>query len=138
MKQYKIKLLVFGGRNYKDYTHAYKVLDFFLQNYTADEILIVQGDALGADKIGKDYAIEKGMDHDDYPADWNNLDVERCVVKYNKYGKPYNAIAGHNRNADMEKVSTHGLGFWDQKSTGTKDMRDRLKKAGKVVKIIPY
>lgn len=137
MKDYKIKLLVFGGRDYHDKTRGYALLDHMLQNYNKEDILIIQGDANGADFVGKSYAIDRGIDHDDLPADWKDITVERCVVKYNKHGD-YNAIAGHNRNEDMGNMATHGLGFWDGKSTGTKHMKTFLEKLGKPVKIFKY
>ena len=138
MRLYKIKLLVFGGRDFTNREYGYKCLDHMLQNYKPCEVLIVQGDALGADAVGLQYAIDRGIDHEDFPADWDNLDVERCVVKHNRYGKPYNAIAGHNRNEDMGNMATHGIGFWDGKSTGTKHMKTYLEKLNKPVKVFKY
>ena len=138
MRLYKIKLLVFGGRYYTDQIRGFKCLDYMLQNYKPCEILIIQGGATGADRLGLDYAKSRGIDHEDLPADWNNIEVERCVVKYNRFGKPYNAIAGHNRNEDMGNMATHGVGFWDGKSTGTKHMKTYLNKLGKPVKIFNY
>lgn len=138
MKQYKIKLLVFGGRHFNDYEYLTKVLDFNLQNYNKDEILIIQGDAKGADSLGRRYAIDNGIDHEDYPALWDNLDVEHCVVKYNKLGRAYNALAGHNRNKTMGDEATHGIGFWDNRSTGTLNMKNYLTKLGKPHKMFLY
>ena len=40
-----------------------------------------------------------------FPAKWNDLEVDKCVIKTNKYGK-YNALAGHNRNRNIAEYAS--------------------------------
>lgn len=61
-----------------------------------------------------------------YPALWDDLTAEPCLVKYNKYGQAYNACAGNNRNLLMAQ-NAEGLIVFD----GGKGSRDMLKQAKK-------
>ena len=40
-----------------------------------------------------------------FPAKWDDLEAPNARIKYNKYGKPYNALAGFARNIDIAKKS---------------------------------
>ena len=40
-----------------------------------------------------------------FPAKWDDLDVPGARIKYNKYGKPYNANAGFARDTDIARES---------------------------------
>lgn len=119
------KVIIAGGRKFNDYNTLKKVCDYYLKN--KDNIEIVSGMALGADKLGVKYANEHNYKLKEFPADWNDLS-EPCFIKVNKYGKKYNAIAGHNRNEKMAQYADALILFWDGKSTGSKDMLDRAQK----------
>lgn len=74
------------------------------------EIHIVQGEARGADAVGKDFGECHGYIVHSFPAKWNS------------YGKG----AGHIRNAEMydflyEKENKGALLFWDGTSRGTRN-----------------
>lgn len=103
-----IRIIVAGSRTFNDYELLKKKLDFYLQNKNVNDIEILEGEAKGADKLGKQYAIEKGIKYTGYPADWN------------KYGKG----AGFKRNREMAQNATHAVIFWDGESKGTKNMID--------------
>jgi len=108
-----MKTIIAGGRDYK---------------FTGDDILfletleiteVVSGGAEGADKEGETYATSHGMVPRVFEADWDDLS-EPCVLKHTKYGKPYNAIAGHNRNKKMAEYADAVVLFAGGK--GTADM----------------
>ena len=40
-----------------------------------------------------------------FPAKWDDLDAPGARIKYNIYGKPYNATAGFIRNTDIARES---------------------------------
>lgn len=40
-----------------------------------------------------------------FPPKWDDLDVPGARIKYNKWGKPYNANAGFTRNTDVARKS---------------------------------
>ena len=56
-----------------------------------------------------------GFHCEEFPADWDKYKNER--------GKN---PAGMIRNAEMASYATHGISFWDGKSSGTRNMREHL------------
>jgi hypothetical protein len=100
-----MKIIIAGSRTFTNYKKLSEVCDQFLQDQT--DIEIVSGAYYkGADKLGEQYAIEKGFKLTKFPADWN------------KYGK----AAGPKRNEQMAKYADTLIAFWDGKSRGTKHM----------------
>lgn len=130
------KVMIFGGRDFNNYNLLCKVCDKLLSRF--NNITIVEGEASGADTLARRYGEEKGYIIEKYPADWNNLEAPICSIKYNRYGEPYNCLAGFNRNQTMVDVCDIAIGFWDSKSSGTYDSMKRLKKANKKTVIVDY
>ena len=114
------RVIVAGGRDFNDYELLRSKLDYYLSNL--DDISIVSGGARGADRLGENYAIEKGLKLVMFPADWINE------------GKQ----AGYLRNERMAEYATHLIAFWDGKSRGTLDMINKAKQKGLKIRIIKY
>ena len=130
------KVIIAGGRDFDKYDLLQAKVDQLLAN--KNKVEIVSGKSSGADKLGEDYATEKGYSIKEFPADWDNIDVEGAVVKYTSSGKPYNAIAGHMRNQNMSDYADALILFWDGKSKGSYDMLKRARKRGLEIRIIRY
>ena len=101
-------LLVAGSRNFNNYDLLSFVLDKLLFNQQNKKIVIIEGEARGADTLAKKYAEEKGYEVIPFPANW----------------KAYGKRAGYIRNAEMHnalsKYEHRGVVcFWDGKSKGT-------------------
>lgn len=133
MKEYRV--MICGSRTFNDY-HKLKneVLRALMERNISVryfDIIIVSGEANGADKLGEKFALENGYKIERYPALWSDLTKEPCKVKINKYGKPYNCLAGLNRNKDMVAVSDLVIMFHDGKSKGTLDDLNLCKKYNK-------
>ena len=117
------KVIVAGSRSFNDY----EVLKENLDRLFTTPVIVVSGCAKGADTLGEQWANSHGYEIEKHPADWKNLDVPICRVKYNQHGA-YNAMAGHNRNMEMlESVKNNPdrgcvVAFWNKKSAGTKNM----------------
>lgn len=79
----KFKVLVCGGRNFLDDIRADKVLDGLHEKYKIDEI--IEGGAKGADTLGREWAVARGVPVVTVKADWDT------------YGKR----AGYLRNVAM-------------------------------------
>lgn len=79
-----MKVLVCGGRNYRDYTHVKRTLDYLRLHYDGFELLI-HGGAKGADTLAGMWALERGVHIAIVPALWDH------------YGK----AAGAMRNSAM-------------------------------------
>jgi YspA, cpYpsA-related SLOG family len=112
MEEFREKrLLVFGDRNWDDYE---MILEEVRQR---NPDVIIEGEARGADKLGRKAAEELGIPFVPFPAHWD------------RYGRG----AGPIRNQQMldEGNPTEAIGFHDnlKESKGTHDMWRRLKAA---------
>ena len=105
-----LKIIVAGSRSFQNYNLLKSKLDFFIGEHKF--VQIVSGRAIGADKLGERYAIEKDIKLKVFPAKWE------------KYGKG----AGYVRNKEMAKYATHAVIFWDGQSKGTAHMIELCKK----------
>lgn len=115
------RVIIAGGRDFNDYQLLSSTMDNLLQNIT-EEIVVVCGQARGADTLGEQYAKERGYRVDYYPADWK------------RYGKR----AGYLRNEQMAQNADALVAFWDGKSRGTKLMIGLAKKYELKVRIQRY
>ena len=115
-----MKVIIAGGREFNNYKLLKESCDRILSRQT--DIEIVSGKALGADKLGEDYAEEKGYKVTEFPADW----------------KKYNKGAGPIRNKQMAEYADGLIAFWDGESKVTKNMIDLAKKYNLKVKVILY
>lgn len=121
-----MNVAVIGSRDFEDYILLEKVLNGF------DIHLITSGGARGADSLAEKYAKNKGIDVSIIEAKWDDFS-EPCVVKYNRYGKKYNTLAGFKRNQEIIKDVDLVIAFWDGQSPGT---RDSIKKAEQLEKTV--
>lgn len=141
MKQYKV--MICGSRTFNDYELLKRsVIDALIargiSRLKGYEIIVVSGEARGADKLGERLANEYGLKIERYPALWNDLAKEPCKIKVNKYGNPYNCLAGLNRNKDMVNVSDLVIMFHDGQSKGTLDDLNLCKKQNKDYEYIRF
>ncbi|REE80318.1 uncharacterized protein DUF2493 [Lutibacter oceani] len=108
-----MKIIIAGSRTYTDYKKLSEVCDQFLQDQT--DIEIVSGSYYkGADKLGEQYAKERGYKITQFPADW----------------KRFGRAAGPKRNEQMANYANALIAFWDGASKGTKHMIDLAKSTG--------
>ena len=118
----KYRVIIAGCRDFADYELLKEKCDFYLQNKKKEDIVIVTGQAFGADALGERYAQERGFQLETYPADW----------------KVHGRAAGPIRNAKMASVAHALISFWDGKSRGTKNMIDTAKKHNLQVAVVRY
>jgi ABC-type enterochelin transport system substrate-binding protein len=115
-----MKIIIAGGRNFRDYDKLRESCDNLLVNQK--DVEIASGTAAGADTLGERYAQEKGYEVKKFPAQWD------------LYGKS----AGYKRNQQMAEYADGLIAFWDGKSKGTKHMIDIANKMGLKVRVIRY
>ena len=115
------RVIIAGSRDFNNYQLLKEKCDFLLANIK-EEIIIVSGTARGADKLGEQYAKEKGYKIDSHPANWD------------LHGKS----AGYIRNEEMAKCSDALIAFWDSVSKGTKHMIDLANKHNLKVCVIKF
>ena len=102
------RILVCGGRDYKDRNKVKEVLSA----YTPD--CIIQGGALGADRLAYFYSVDHGITDVTFPAEWE------------KYGKK----AGYIRNVQMLEEGKPDLVIAFPGGKGTAMMIKIAKEAG--------
>lgn len=118
-----IRLLVTGGREYGDVAVVFQQLNYV--NRLLGIGVLIHGAAAGADSLAKDWADIHGIELQPFPANWKDIDTKPCRIGINRYGKPYNKLAGLNRNTQMivEGKPSHCVVF--PGGEGTADMRGK-------------
>jgi hypothetical protein len=115
-----VKVIIAGGRDFKDYDLLCRKADKILSRQT--EIEIVSGTAKGADKLGERYAEERGYK------------ITRFVPDWGYFGKS----AGYVRNVEMAEYGDALIAFWNKTSKGTKHMIDIARKQDLLIRVIIY
>lgn len=130
------KLIIAGGRDFFNRYTMHKAISVLAENGVLDpKCEVVSGMAKGADLVA--HELYKCKTENQFFADWKNLDVPRCRVKTNGFGQ-YNALAGMNRNQKMSEHADGLVAFWDEKSSGTKNMIKIMTKLNKPVYVFDY
>lgn len=133
MMSRNIKIIIAGGRDFKNFEAVKVEVDSILKSYLGDnidksKIEIVSGGARGADKLAEIVAKELSIPNKVFNANWN------------KYGKS----AGLIRNKQMANYVASSdckgilLCFWDGQSKGTENMIQTAKNIGIEVKVVYY
>lgn len=83
-----MKVLIFGGRDFRDQSMMQRALDnFYLANGAIT--YVIHGCAAGADSMGMMFArnwLGVPDSGDEFKADWKNINVAGAVVKTNQHG----------------------------------------------------
>lgn len=115
------KLVIAGGLEFVGTEDDFLAIKKIVEDYSITEI--VSGTARGADQFGEQCAKRLNLSITRFPADWDNLSVPGAIIKYTRYGKPYNAAAGPNRNEQMACYTDFVHTFPDI-GRGTQSMRN--------------
>jgi hypothetical protein len=120
------RIIIAGGRDFTDYKLleaevCWYLLDIGVVFDGNDNIEFVLGGARGADSLGERFANEYGFKKKMFIPDWS-------------VGKK----AGILRNHEMGDYANHLIAFWDERSSGTKDMINYATKKGLKVKVVKY
>ncbi len=126
-----MKIVIFGSRDFKDYPYLKQKMEEILIKHGWEITSVLCGDAQGADALGDRWAKSQKIPVEHFPAKWDDLDTPGAIIKTNKFGKEYNAKAGHDRNKLMGEEADAGVGFSKNGSSGTSDMHNLLEKLGK-------
>jgi hypothetical protein len=120
-----MRLLVCGSRAWTDRPRLWQILDRLVSQHSDGQVVLIEGDARGADRLAGQLARERGWRLERYPADWT------------RQGR----AAGFRRNARMlqqgrpDLVVAFTVGPLAA-SRGTADMVRRAQEAGVPVQII--
>ena len=127
-----INIGIVGSRTYINKQKVVEAVDLCIQKYGKENICIISGGAKGADYLGKEVALEKGLVYIEYnPAheDWN----EYSGKPKEWYKKPYNVRNYFERNTFIAEDSHFLFAFIPEghQSNGTNDTIGKMKKLNK-------
>lgn len=136
-----MKMAIIGSRDFPDTNFAKSTIQrLIIMNIPEiddkdKEFIIISGGADGIDTLAEimadSYRVEKKI----FKANWNDLSQPDAVLKTNKFGKKYDAMAGKRRNTLIIEEADYVIAFWDGKSSGTKDSINKALKMGKPIDI---
>ena len=86
-----MKVIVAGGRDFKDYDLLKCTLDSFQQEY-GNITEVVSGGARGSDKLGEQYANENNIPIKRFVPDWKGLGKKAGFVRNRQMGDYANKI----------------------------------------------
>ncbi len=109
-----MRVLVCGGRDYNDVQHVYRELDGLHAMARHDCMIVIQGGATGADKLARQWCMDRTVEYLNFPADWE------------KYGR----AAGPIRNEKMILVGAPDMVLAFPGGRGTADMVSKADAAG--------
>ena len=118
-------IIIAGSRNLTDYNIVEPIIHEGLQQFdtpVSSISSIVSGTAGGVDSLGERFALQYKINISKFPAQWNDLTIQPCKIKYNKFGKQYNALAGFNRNNDMARFANAAIVIVLNNSPGSINM----------------
>lgn len=122
----KMKTIIAGTRTIE----AYDAVKNAIEESGFDITMVVSGVCRGVDKLGERWAKENTVPVNPFPADWDNITHPDAVIKTNRYGKKYDAKAGHRRNKQMAEYADALIVIWDGFSPGTKNMIETAERNG--------
>lgn len=122
-KKDNFKVIIAGSRGFSNYKLLKETCDKLLkEKKKTHNVVVISGNAKGADSLGEKYSNDEDLDLEIFPADWK------------KFGKS----AGFRRNEQMAEFADALIAFWDGKSRGTKHMIDTATEKGMNVKVVNY
>jgi predicted Rossmann-fold nucleotide-binding protein len=129
-------VVIAGSRGIKDAALVAQAMREAADQKGIVPTLVLSGRAPGVDTLGEGWADAQGIPWEPHPARWDDLEAPGAVVRRGQSGKLYNARAGHDRNEVMARRADAAVLVWDGLSTGTQDMRARMRRLGKPVHVL--
>ena len=105
-----MKIGIVGSRRYEN---KKKIKDFVFrikEQYGSDTIIVSGGCKSGADKYAKKYALELGLQYEEYPP-FHEVHNLYCPLPESSYGKPYSTKYFFARNKIIANTSDFIVGF---------------------------
>ena len=127
-----MKIAIIGSRRYEN---KRKIKEFIFQlreGYGTGTIIVSGGCKQGADKYAKKYALELGLQYEEYPP-FHEVHNLYCTMPSSRYGKPYSIKNFFARNKIIAGTCDYIVAFIhkDEKSSGTMSTLNYAKKFDK-------
>ena len=110
------RILVCGGRDFRSFAFVDRHLRLVHEKHGIS--VVIEGDADGADRLAKRWAIMMGIPVETYPADWSGLGRRAGPIRNRRMldeGKPDAVVAfpGGDGTRDMVNVARNkGVPVW--------------------------
>ena len=132
-----MKIAIVGSRRYEN---KKKIKDFIFklkQEYGTDTTIVSGGCKQGADKYAKKYALELGLQYEEYPP-FHEVHNLYCTMPSSRYGKEYSVKNFFARNKIIAGVCDIIVGFIPDgiEANGTMNTIDYAKKFEKKYVVI--
>ena len=132
-----MKVAIVGSRRYEN---KKKIKDFIFklkEEYGTDTIIVSGGCKQGADRYAKKYALELGLQYEEYPP-FHEVHNMYCTMSESRYGKSYNVKNFFARNKIIAGTSDYVVAFIPEgiESKGTMSTINYAKKFSKKYVII--
>tara|TARA_B100000902_G_scaffold353131_1_gene364349 strand:+ start:865 stop:1266 length:402 start_codon:yes stop_codon:yes gene_type:complete len=132
-----MKIAIIGSRRYEN---KKKIKDFIFKlknEYGTDTIIVSGGCKQGADKYAKKYALELGLQYEEYPP-FHEVHNLYCPLPSSRYGKNYSVKYFFARNKIIAGTSEFIVGFIPEgvEAKGTMNCISYAKKLSKKYIII--
>ena len=105
-----MKIAIVGSRRYEN---KKKIKDFIFKlksEYGTDTIIVSGGCKDGADRYAKKYALELGLQYEEYPP-FHEVHNLYCPLPESRYGKQYSPKNYHVRNKIIAGTSDYIVAF---------------------------
>ncbi len=134
-----MKVGIVGARIYENKKRIKDFIFKLKQKYGDDTIIVSGGCKNGADKYAKKYALELGVQYEEYPP-FHEVHNLYCVLPESCYGIPYKVTNYFARNKLIAKNSDYIVAFIPEGhvSNGTNNTLKYAEKFGKKTIIIHY
>ena len=132
-----MKVAIIGSRRYEN---KRKIKDFIFklrESWGTGTTIVSGGAKQGADKYAKKYALELGLNYEEYPP-FHEVHNMFCTMPSSRYGKPYSMKNFFARNKIIAGTSDMVVGFIPDgvEGRGTLNTIDYAKKLNKKYVII--
>ena len=132
-----MKVAVIGSRRYENKKRIKDFVFKLKQQYGTDTIIVSGGCKQGADKYAKKYALELGLQYEEYPP-FHEVHNLYCTLPQSRYDKPFSMRNFFARNKIIAGTSDYIVAFIqsDINSDGTMSTINYAKKFEKKYVII--
>ena len=127
-----MKIAIVGSRRYENKRKIKEFIFKLKEEYGTDTIIVSGGCKTGADKYAKKYALELGLQYEEYPP-FHEVHNLYCTMPESRYGKPYSIKNFHARNKIIAGTSDFIVAFISEgvQSDGTFSTLNYAKKLDK-------
>ena len=105
-----MKVAIIGSRRYENKKKIKEFIFKLKQEHGEKTIIVSGGNRNGADRYAKKYALELGLQYEEYPP-FHEVHNLFCTMPESRYGKPFSVKNYHARNKIIAGTSDFVVAF---------------------------